>query len=278
MVSFRVDSLTTYRAILVSLWGCLIFSIANILENFTDKKDVASALLNIGWIAMTTGFSFVLYSRLHLLHPDPRLLKAILILIIVNVFLFHIPVFVVTTLGNEHPTLAIYHVYHILSQTEVAFTVQELIITTTYIYLFVQFTKDLRQEPKTTMTLGLLLGSEVIVLAADVTLNVLLFTKIYLARQMTQAFIAALKRRIEFVVLNSLVDYSQIKSRRAETLSWPSRAETFITFPGQNVVLPSRKPSDHSSPDDIEAGPSQDKTWTSFSAQSRAGLGIEIVD
>jgi hypothetical protein len=171
--------------------------------------------------------------------------------------LFHLPIFIVTTIGNTHPTIAIYNAYHIVSKTEVAFTVQEAIITGAYIYLFVRFTKDLRHEPETKSTLRLLFGSEILVLVVDIALNILLYTKIFLVRQMIQAFLQAFKLRIEFVVLNSLVDYSQFKSQREVGLHWSNTVDAGIK-PMEGMVLPDQKSADHIPCDDIEAGPSQD--------------------
>ena len=87
-------------------------------------------------------------------------------------------------------------------------------------YLFIRFTKDRRDEPGTRLTLWLLLTSEAFVLATDIVLNVLLYTENFLARQMIQAFTEALKLRIEFIVLNSLVDYSKTKERQQNMFEW----------------------------------------------------------
>ena len=80
-------------------------------------------LLNIGWVLMTTGFAFVLYSRLHLLDPSKRLLRIVLVCIMIDAFLFHGPVFVVTNIASVHLTQTIYNVYKIVTYTEIGLSV-----------------------------------------------------------------------------------------------------------------------------------------------------------
>jgi len=51
------------RSFMASLWGLLPFSTATTLLHFTTEGVLSTVLLNIGWVAMVTGFSCVLYSR-----------------------------------------------------------------------------------------------------------------------------------------------------------------------------------------------------------------------
>jgi hypothetical protein len=190
------------------------------METLTRHISTASALLNVGWVLFTPSFSLALYSRLHLLQPSQRFLKGIKLLIIVNSALFIIPTVVVTTLLSLNQSSTRFRVAFIVTKTEVIFTVQEAIITTAYVYLFIRFTKGRRDEPRTKLTLWLLLSAEMLVLATDIVLNVLLYTESFLARQMITAFTQALKLRIEFIVLNSLVDYSQSKERQQGAFEW----------------------------------------------------------
>ncbi len=61
------------------------------------KNDYVSvAFITIGWYAMVTGQSLVLYSRLHLVVRDDRKIRWVLYMIIIDVFLFHFPTTVMT--------------------------------------------------------------------------------------------------------------------------------------------------------------------------------------
>jgi uncharacterized membrane protein YesL len=57
---------------------------------------VSVTFITIGWYAMVTGQSLVLYSRLHLVVRDKEKIKWVLWMIIVDVFLFHFPTTVLT--------------------------------------------------------------------------------------------------------------------------------------------------------------------------------------
>jgi hypothetical protein len=200
-----------------------------ILEYAPKSSVLGSVLLNVGWVAMVTGFSFVLYSRLHFLNPHPTLLRVVLICIIIDAFLFHLPVFVAGVLSAVHFTPATWKVYTIASYTEIAFTVQETLITTLYVYLFLAYTKDRKKEPATRSILWQLFLAEFVVFSTDIILNVLLYTENYLPRQMIQSFATLVKLKIEFVVLNSLINYSQSKSSQQMDLNWAGGAETFAS-------------------------------------------------
>jgi hypothetical protein len=224
------------RSILLTTWGAVIFSVATILETFTKTTQVASALLNLGWVLFTTFFSFTLYSRLHLLQPSPRLLFYTKWVIIVNSILFLLPTVVTTTLLSIHEEPTWFRVAFIVTKTEVVFTVQEAVITTGYVWLFVRFTKGSWSEPKTRFTLWSLVGAESFVIATDIVLIVLLYTENFLARQMVTAFTVALKLRIEFLVLNGLVDFAQAKQHRQQSLGWGHGDVEQVPSPGAGVM------------------------------------------
>lgn len=194
---------------------------ASLIQHYApDNYILATCFLNVGWVAMVTGFSFVLYSRLHLLQPSKLLLRVVLWVIIVDAVLFHAPVFIATIYGNVNVAKANFKVLKILFSMEIVFSVQETAIASLYIYLFLQFTADSRHEPETKRTLYLLIAAECMVLSTDIVLNVLLYTKIYIPRAMLQSFMSMLKLKIEFIVLNALVKYAHAKANRALPDLW----------------------------------------------------------
>jgi hypothetical protein len=191
-----------------------------VLQYVPNSATYGTVLLNLAWVAMVTGFAFVLYSRLKLLHPRPMMMRVILACILVNALLFHVPVVATTILSNVHYTNTTWKAYEITSYTEIAFTLQETVITTIYIWLFLRETKDRRNEPSTKRTLLQLFFAEFVVFSTDIILNVLLYTEYYLARAMIQSFASVLKLKIEFAVLNSLRKYSRSKEREQVNLQW----------------------------------------------------------
>jgi hypothetical protein len=235
--------------------------------HYTDNDILSTALSQVGWVPMVTGFSFVLYSRLHLLNPRKQTLRVILTFITVDAVLFHGPVVVSTIIGNVHFSPTIGRVFDIASFTEIAFSVQETTLAGFYIYLFLQFTKDSRKEPSTKATLRLLLMAESVVFSVDIVLNVLLYKKLYLPRSMIQAFSSILKLKIEFIVLNALVKYAHAKSRNPVLRSWTDGGDT-LASPSPILVSPSRRSSKFPTAVELQPGHNGAQTPSSIGRTS----------
>jgi hypothetical protein len=205
---------------LIAMWGTLSFTAAILITLLGNVPIAATVLSNAGWVVMTTGFQFVLYSRLHLVKPGPKVLQIVLILIIIDAMLFHGVIIILAGVGTIYPTEIFQRVFEAFSFTEIVFTVQETALTTLYVYHFLQHTAESQGEPETKRTLKLLVAAEVVVFSTDVVLSVLLYKWRFLPRVMIQPFCTALKLKIEFVVLNSLVDYSKSISRSTALPRW----------------------------------------------------------
>lgn len=235
-VLYTMLSRYAYRSILATIWGTLFHLTATVLTQFKRKDLFTTILLNIGWVLMVAGFSLVLYSRLHLLNPSVTTLRIVLICIISDAILFHGAVVITTMIGNVHLTPLLYKTYKIVSFMEVVSSAQETAIATLYIYLFVRFTKDSIREPGTRMALRLLIVAECVVISTDIVLCVLLYLKLYLPRMMIQSWISVMKLQIEFVMLNSLMKFSQRRANRLELGTWQRHEENleapdFVTTP-----------------------------------------------
>jgi hypothetical protein len=218
------------RSIFASSWGSIVFAIFQlVLQNTPDSKIYGAVFLNIGWVAMVTGFSFVLYSRLNLLNPQPFLMRIILAVILVDALLFHVPVFVTVIVSSIKYTPATWKAYHISSFTEVAFVVQEIALTTLYIYLFLRATRERRHEMATRNVLIQLFVAEFVVLSTDVIVTVLLYAGFYMPRSIIHSFASVLKLKIEFAVLNSLRSYSKSQMARQGNLDWLGPDEAAVT-------------------------------------------------
>jgi hypothetical protein len=87
-----------FYSLLASSWGIMIYALAFLMKFFQVWKNnyVSVAFITIGWYAMVTGQSLVLYSRLHLVVRDKAKIRWVLYMIIIDVFLFHFPTTVLT--------------------------------------------------------------------------------------------------------------------------------------------------------------------------------------
>jgi hypothetical protein len=192
---------------------------------FTNQINMMNMVSDIGWTAVTTGFSFVLYSRLHLVNPGEKVLRTALTVIIVTATIIHSLVFIGIMYTIFHPTALMWRAFSDLYSAEIVFTVQETALSTCYVYFFIQFTADSRAEQQAKAMTQFLVGAEILVFGTDVILNVLLLKRLYMPRSMIVPFCAISKLRIEFMVLNSMVKYSRSISTRIAMLSWRNQGE-----------------------------------------------------
>jgi hypothetical protein len=97
-MTFRRRSGLYFYSLLASSWGIFIYALAFLMKFFQvwQNNYVSVALITVGWYAMVTGQSLVLYSRLHLVVRDIRKIRWVLYMIIIDVFLFHFPTTVLT--------------------------------------------------------------------------------------------------------------------------------------------------------------------------------------
>lgn len=97
-VTFKRRHGLYFYSLLVSSWGIALFALSFLMKFFDIWKNpyVSCVFITIGWYAMVTGQSLVLYSRLHLVVYNKRNVRWVLYMIITSVFLFHFPTTVMT--------------------------------------------------------------------------------------------------------------------------------------------------------------------------------------
>jgi hypothetical protein len=174
---------------------------------------------------MVTGFSLVLYSRLHLVLFRSTRLHLILCVIIINGLVVHTPNVVSLFISDSK-------LFHGVSMAEVVFSVQEVFLSSLYIWLYWRFMdqgsspaqsgsesgsgNDAKGREKEGVrgggleghrrrTLWLLIAAQIIILSCDIIMTTLLYLELFLARLAVMGFIYAVKLNIEFLVLNRLV-------------------------------------------------------------------------
>lgn len=87
-----------FWSLLLSSWGCALHPLCFLLLDFGIWKNahVAGVFIGIGWWFMVTGQALVLYSRLHLVVRDKRKIRWVLIMIITNFFILHLPIMILS--------------------------------------------------------------------------------------------------------------------------------------------------------------------------------------
>lgn len=189
--------------------GLVPYSLGFLLKFFEITTPWLSVtLLTIGWYCMVTGQSVVLYSRLHLVLRNPRVLRRVLTMIIIDAFLLHIPTTVLTYGSNRAPENSHWPYrkgYNIMEKIQMTgFCIQEFIISGLYIW---ETAKMLRLDPdrsKRKIMYQLVIINLLIILM-DLGLLIIEYVGLYAMETMIKGVIYSIKLKLEFAVLGKLV-------------------------------------------------------------------------
>jgi hypothetical protein len=201
-----------FWSIIISIWGVALRSIGWTVQMFVHgaNKYFCTTFLVVGVSAMVTGFSFVLYSRLHLVIRDYRILRAVLIVIVFDGVAFLLPLAVSQFgLDSQNP----YPYIPIALPAERLYAVgnfaQESIIGCLYIWTARKTVLRgfVAQKHKTT---AVLIGAQILVILLDIPTVVLAWPwpnmgAMVIILGTLHPTIYAIKLKIELVVLNQLV-------------------------------------------------------------------------
>jgi len=148
----------------------------------------------------------VLYSRLHLVLQNPRVLRAVLLMIIVDGSVFHISTTVVrfgAYYGGKQKTFrAAWNVIEKFQMT--GFCVQEFIISGLYLYETVRLLRVMKKD-NTRRTVWELFIINVFIIILDVGLLIVEYLDLTVYEQTFKGVIYSIKLKLEFAILGKLV-------------------------------------------------------------------------
>jgi hypothetical protein len=205
-----------FWSVFVAMWGVVLNGLAVVLKTFviTENSTLAQvnvviAVLILGWYMMVTGQSLVLYSRLHIVVHDSRVVRGVLASIIFTALTLHIPVTIIVFLMTNDPTgryVNVYNVYEPLQLT--TFATQEAIISAIYIYYAVKLLQAMQNihGQKARKTIWNLIYINLFIIALDITLVSLQYAHFDVLQHFFKACVYSVKLKIEFVVLNQLLE------------------------------------------------------------------------
>ncbi|KAF3389777.1 hypothetical protein DPV78_011695 [Talaromyces pinophilus] len=198
-----------FWSMLVATWSIMLHNISAFLRFFALAPSLPMCfLIVLGWYGMVTGQAVVLYSRLHLVVFNPRITRTVLYMIIFNFLTLHVPV-TILFLGNNagvEEFLAPFNVYERIQLT--GFCVQETIISAIYMWEAVKLSKDViivNDRPSKGILVHLLLVNTLVVVL-DGTLLYTEYSNNFEIQTTYKPVVYGLKLRMEFSVLNRLVN------------------------------------------------------------------------
>ncbi|KAH7367977.1 integral membrane protein [Plectosphaerella cucumerina] len=198
-----------FWAMTVTTAGILLHSIVVLLRYFAlGPNFTLAALTCVGWYGMVTGFSVVLYSRLHLVVPDATKIRWVLYLIIGNFFILHVPVTVLFLGANTASTARFIHIFDVYERVQLAgFTAQECLISGIYVVATIRTLRPILaiKLPKERKIVHHLLLVNVFVIILDISLLVTQYTGNFQIQTTYKPVVYSIKLKMEFVILNRLL-------------------------------------------------------------------------
>ncbi|KAG5658571.1 hypothetical protein KAF25_010752 [Fusarium avenaceum] len=210
--TFKRHSGLYFWSFLVSTWGICVYDCGFLVKYYASSAVgyVAASFISFGWVAMVSGQSLVLWSRLHLVLRNRFRLKAVLYMICINGVLMHGTVIPMIYGSFSSDTSKWRQPYSIMEKIQVTvFFIQEIIISSFYI---IETIKLMRME----RTMGNKRGSRrlmnhliyvnILIILLDVTILGLEYADQYQYQTSYKAFVYSTKLKLEFTILNRLVE------------------------------------------------------------------------
>lgn len=230
LVTFtRYQGLYFWSLFIAGVFGVVPYALGFLLKLFDLLNVYVSIVfLTIGWWAMVTGQSIVLYSRLHLVLRDQATLRRVLWMIIANVFLLHVPTTVLTFGSNSPAKENFREAYKIMEKVQMTgFFIQEVIISTLYIWEAVKLLRLTRESGNRKITYQLL-GINLLFIMMDLGLLGAIYAGFYAIETTLKAAIYSIKLKLEFAVLGKLVHLVHIHSWNPEFFAGSNGYPDFV--------------------------------------------------
>ncbi|KAL8853848.1 MAG: hypothetical protein Q9221_001319 [Calogaya cf. arnoldii] len=200
-----------FWSLLISSYGCVLHALGFLLKFFrlTGPRDeyvyISVTIITIGWYAMVTGQAVVLYSRLHLVVREQKILRGILTMIIVDAICFHIPTTILTYGANSEHHMKYLKAFNVVERLQMtAFCIQEFIISGVYVYSTIKLLKPV-YHGRTRKVMMQLIWINSIIIAMDVLLLGMEYSSYYQIEATMKSMVYSIKLKLEFAVLNQLM-------------------------------------------------------------------------
>lgn len=206
-----------FWSVFASIWGIALHSVAFILKLYgiVTIYQITVTMITIGWYAMVTGQSLVLYSRLHLIVQEPKVIRAVLIMIIFNAITMHFPTTVLTYGSNSPEWRKFTDGFRVMEKLQMTvFCVQELIISGIYIWATVRFLRPMYRRHIRSVMLQLLWINVAIILM-DIAMLTMEYLEKYFLEAVMKGAIYSVKLKLEFAVLNQLMQIARSSRNQA---------------------------------------------------------------
>ncbi|PNP59905.1 hypothetical protein FNYG_14767 [Fusarium nygamai] len=189
--------------------GIVLHSIVVLLRYYSLGPNFPLAVLTcVGWYAMVTGQSVVLYSRLHLIIANRAKTRWILVMIVTNFCILHIPVTVLFLGSNTRNSDRFLPAFEIYERIQLAgFSIQESVISGLYIWEAAHGLQPIFAVRRATerKVIRHLIMVNILVVLLDISLLLTQYLDHFQIQTTYKPVVYSIKLKMEFVVLNRLL-------------------------------------------------------------------------
>ncbi|KAF5644415.1 hypothetical protein F25303_6013 [Fusarium sp. NRRL 25303] len=261
-LTFKRRSGLYFWSILIASFGIIPYCLGWLVVYFDLTHDYVGMIIEtVGWVLVITGQSVVLYSRLHLIVTDVKILRAVLIMIIINGLVWHTTM-TVLLFGSEYSPSdnrkGFNNIFNIMEKISMSiFYLQELIISGLYIWKSMEILKTAFGNTKS--MLYKLFTINFVIILMDIALLAIEFHDLYVWEQGIKLVTYSVKLKLEFAVLSELIEFVR---NRSGTRSRPTKnSENQSTLvPLSSMHKGNTKGTTSSTRDFIHAGDSRTNT------------------
>jgi hypothetical protein len=193
---------------LISTLGIFLHTVTSFLRYFALAPNFPMCvLICIGWYAMVTGQSVVLYSRLHLVTSYDRYSRWVLCMIVFNFCALHIPT-TVLFLGINRGAHSLDEPFNIYERIQLAgFAIQETILSALYIWEAMTTLRPILaiKGSRGRRVLVNLVAVNALAVLLDASLLTTEYTNHFDVQTTYKPVVYSIKLILEFTVLNNLL-------------------------------------------------------------------------
>ncbi|VTT80086.1 unnamed protein product [Fusarium fujikuroi] len=261
-LTFKRRSGLYFWSILIASFGIIPYCLGWLVVYFDLTHDYVGMIIEtVGWVLVISGQSVVLYSRLHLIVTDVKILRAVLIMIIINGLVWHTTM-TVLLFGSEYSPSdnrkGFNNIFNIMEKISMSiFYLQELIISGLYIWKSMEILRTAFGNTKS--MLYKLFTINFVIILMDIALVAIEFHDLYVWEQGIKLVTYSIKLKLEFAVLSELIEFVR---NRSGTRSRPTKdSENQSTLvPLSSMHKGNTKGTMSSTRDFIHAGDSRTNT------------------
>ncbi|KAJ3325368.1 hypothetical protein HDV06_004227 [Boothiomyces sp. JEL0866] len=207
-----------FKTLVASTLGTVGFALGYLMLYFGAFANMAPSLfvITIGWHCMVTGFSMMMYSRLHLFCVDTTLISLCLKLITVTYVFLQLPTTVLIWGANMIGTTAWIQAYGAFEGFQVTiFFIQETLLCTVYLLYVSKNPFKIEKSVATDLTKQTF-NVNVLIIVLDLIMVGVEYAQMLDYQIMVKALCYSMKLKLAYHMMNNLTDTFQAKFKQEQ--------------------------------------------------------------